>query len=249
MIARTTAIGLWLGCGLALAPAAALPGASAPRQPAVSASRVHLASGPAGRKVIFNEDVEQRSRRFARTLLPVPARLGSRSGSPIDLELLIGRHSGRQNLDPRLVRAVIQVESGYNVRARSNHGAMGLMQLMPETALDLAVADAYDPDQNLRGGTAYLRQMIDSFGRLDVALAAYNAGAATVARYGGIPPFAETLDYVEQVMALYGGAAPARSVTAAAERSRYAAGRPKPYVVRNSAGRIVVTTALGSARR
>jgi soluble lytic murein transglycosylase-like protein len=196
--------------------------------------------GPEGRKIIFNEDTTQRARRLASALLPVP-RLAD-----ADIEPLIQRHCDAQSLDPKLVRAVIQVESGYNVRARSNKGAVGLMQLMPETAADLAVADRYDPEQNLRGGTLYLRQMLDRFGRIDLALAAYNAGPSPVERYKGVPPWSDTVDYVNRVLALYQGAGGVadRDVIA-----RYRPGhRPKPYVTRNSEGRIVVTTALGGSR-
>src|SRR5207244_2694331 len=107
----------------------------------------------------------QRARRLADRLVPVP------DGR---LEPLIAFHADNQQLDRRLVRAVVQVESGYNVRARSKKGAMGLMQLMPGTASELAVDDPYDPDQNLRGGTTYLRRMIDFFkGRVELAVAAY----------------------------------------------------------------------------
>jgi soluble lytic murein transglycosylase-like protein len=205
---------------------------------ALAASPVRLVVGAEGRKVIYNESSEQRSRRFAGTLLAVPALYGA--DAPIDLESLIRRHSGVQNLDPRLVRAVIQVESGYNLRARSNKGAMGLMQLMPGTAVELAVSNPYDPDQNVRGGTTYLRQMIDRFnGRLDLAVAAYNAGAAAVERYHGVPPYADTVDYVQRVLALSRG-------DAGNPAFDYQIGRrPKPYVTRNAEGRLVVTTALG----
>jgi len=117
---------------------------------------------------------------------------------------LIAVYSRRQSLDPRLVHAVVAVESGFDPRAVSRKGARGLMQLMPETARELGVEDAFDPSQNLRGGIEYLRRMVDRFGGdLRLALASYNAGPEAVTRHGGVPPFAETAGYVRKVLDLY----------------------------------------------
>jgi soluble lytic murein transglycosylase-like protein len=111
--------------------------------------------------------------------------------------------SRASDLHPRLVAAVVQIESDFDPRAVSRAGAAGLMQLMPAAAADHRVANVFDPAENLRGGTAHLRQMLDRFGSLAVALAAYNSGAATVERYGGIPPYRETRDYVRRVFELF----------------------------------------------
>jgi hypothetical protein len=202
---------------------------------------VQLTRGADGRRVILNETPVQRARRFATDLLPVPDLPGLPSGA---LEPLIRRHSDAHRLDPRLVRAVIQVESGFNRRARSNKGAMGLMQLMPATAVELAVHDPYDVEENLRGGTAYLRQLIDAFaGSLEMALAAYNAGPGAVERHRGVPPYPDTVDYVQRVMALYQGG-PGSGVAWQWHSGR----RPAPYVTRGASGRLLVTTSLSSLR-
>jgi soluble lytic murein transglycosylase-like protein len=101
---------------------------------------------------------------------------------------------------PELVRAVIQVESGFNPRARSHVGAMGLMQLMPATAAELGVDNPWDPVQNIHGGVAYLGSLIRQFGDEVLALAAYNAGPGAVNRYGQrVPPYRETRDYVQKI--------------------------------------------------
>ncbi|MCL1845912.1 MAG: lytic transglycosylase domain-containing protein [Defluviitaleaceae bacterium] len=108
--------------------------------------------------------------------------------------------SARHNLDPNLVRAVIRAESSYRHDAVSHAGAMGLMQLMPNTAASLGVTDPFDIRQNIEGGTAYLRRLLDMFDQdVDLAVAAYNAGSGAVRRHGGIPPFAETQRHVPRV--------------------------------------------------
>ena len=109
-----------------------------------------------------------------------------------------------QDVDPFLVRAVIQVESGGNPEAISPKGAMGLMQLMPGTARELGVEDPMHPHQNVKGGITYLSQMIKRFsGDLKLALAAYNAGPAAVEKYRGIPPYEETRAFVDRVLKIY----------------------------------------------
>ena len=123
------------------------------------------------------------------------------SGYAGDYEPLIVHHAAANNLRPDLVRAVIQVESGFNPRAVSSKGAVGLMQLMPGTAAELGVGNPFNPAENIKGGSAYLRQLLDKFNNNEeLALAAYNAGPEAVDRYGQrVPPYRETLDYVRQV--------------------------------------------------
>lgn len=121
-------------------------------------------------------------------------------GSSSDLSDIIRRYSSHFRLDEALVKAVIKVESDYNPRAVSRKGALGLMQLLPSTARLLKVMDPMNPDDNVRGGSRYLREMLDQFGgNLELALAAYNAGPNAVRRHGGIPPYDETRDYVTRV--------------------------------------------------
>ncbi|MCX7800437.1 MAG: lytic transglycosylase domain-containing protein [Fimbriimonadales bacterium] len=113
------------------------------------------------------------------------------------------RAAEEAGVDPELFDALVQAESGYNPMARSRAGAMGLSQLMPDTARELGVANPFDPIQNLRGGATYLARLLRQFGDVRLALAAYNAGPNAVLRAGGVPPYAETQRYVERVLGLY----------------------------------------------
>ncbi|MFN7980765.1 MAG: lytic transglycosylase domain-containing protein [Vicinamibacterales bacterium] len=119
---------------------------------------------------------------------------------------LIETHASRNGVRSDLVRAVIQVESAFNARAVSNKGAMGLMQLMPATARQFGVRNAFDPAENVRGGVAYLRQLLDKYsGNERLALAAYNAGPGNVDKFGQtVPPFQETRDYVTRIRNIAG---------------------------------------------
>jgi len=119
-------------------------------------------------------------------------------------DLFIKRLAEKHNLDPLLVKAVIKVESNFEVEALSRKGAQGLMQLMPQTARDLRVKDVWDPHHNIEGGVKYLRKMFDKFNNnLSLSLAAYNAGPNKVKRYGGIPPYPETQRFVRKVISYY----------------------------------------------
>ncbi len=111
----------------------------------------------------------------------------------------IERAARAADLHPWLLASLVQAESAFDPRAESRAGARGLTQLMPAAAADHQVADVWDPDQNLRGGAAHLRRLIDRFGSLSLGLAAYNAGAATVERAGGVPPYRETREFVRRV--------------------------------------------------
>jgi soluble lytic murein transglycosylase-like protein len=119
---------------------------------------------------------------------------------------LIERYAAAYNVDPVLVRAVIQVESDFNPRCVSNKGARGLMQLIPETARRYGVRSIFDPDENIRGGVHYLADLMSMFNNdLHRALAAYNAGEGAVNRYGGVPPYEETMTYVKRALSVYYG--------------------------------------------
>jgi len=123
-----------------------------------------------------------------------------------DLRDLAAAVARRHGLDPDLVLAVVSVESGFRPQAVSPKGAQGLMQLMPKTASSLGVADAFDPAQNLDGGTRHLGQLLTLYGGdLTRALAAYNAGEGAVHRHGGVPPYRETRAYVKRVLERYRG--------------------------------------------
>ena len=126
------------------------------------------------------------------------------SNEKANIDNLIEEYSSKNGLDSAFVKAVIKQESGFQPKAVSHCGAMGLMQLMPATANSLGVKDAYDPEQNIAGGTKYLKGLLDRFGGdKSLALAAYNAGPNAVAKYNGIPPYKETQNYVKNIMSMY----------------------------------------------
>ncbi|MEJ2084098.1 MAG: lytic transglycosylase domain-containing protein [Acidobacteriota bacterium] len=202
---------------------------------AALSAEVKLKKAADGSLVMYNEGRSKPTRRAPETPLRI-----DRS----DLDRMIVTHANRRYLDPDLVRAVIQVESGYRPMAESHKGAMGLMQLMPATARDLSVSDPWDPGETSRGGTDYLRQLIDQFGgQLELALAGYNAGPQAVERYGGIPPYDETRVYVERVMQLYRGE-PGYSLAATPS---VRVGR-KTYLSRDANGRLIMSTTPPSDR-
>ncbi len=124
--------------------------------------------------------------------------------APGDLESVVQQSADKNHVDPALVRAVISTESNWNTGAVSSKGAIGLMQLMPETAQRLGVGNAFDPAQNISAGVQYLRMMLERYkGDVTKALAAYNAGPGAVDRFGGVPNFRETRNYVQKVTSNY----------------------------------------------
>ncbi|MCS7241156.1 MAG: lytic transglycosylase domain-containing protein [Candidatus Caldatribacterium sp.] len=130
----------------------------------------------------------------------VPERVQRPTEPSSSFEEIIEECARKYGISPALVRKLIAVESGGNPKAVSPKGAVGLMQLMPETCKDLGISDPFDVRQNIEGGVRYLRGLLDRFGSLELALAAYNAGPARVKAYGGIPPFAETQAFIRKVL-------------------------------------------------
>lgn len=210
---------------LALAVTALVTGAAAE-----ASAEVRVVRRPDGSTYVYN----------VRTGIAPPEPTPRPQDSSVDaasVEGLVETYAQRAALEPRLVNAVIQVESAFDAGARSHKGAMGLMQLMPTTAAVYSVSDPYDPEQNIGAGTRYLRHLIDSMGGLELGLAAYNAGPGAVRRFGGVPPYPETRNYVESVMRLYRDE-PNYALTGSL--------RPRPgrktYLHRDASGRLVLTT-------
>jgi soluble lytic murein transglycosylase-like protein len=148
----------------------------------------------------FPRTVDKKARLTGRPSQTILKRAPLRRLPPQELTPVIQEASRKYSIPPSLIKAVIQVESNFNPGALSPKGAQGLMQLMPETAADLQVADPYDIQENILAGTRYLSLLLQKFGhKLPYALAAYNAGPQRIDRYQGVPPIAETQDFVRNV--------------------------------------------------
>jgi hypothetical protein len=133
-----------------------------------------------------------------------PAQTDSKGNT--DYHGIVHEKAAVYNIDPSLIKAVIKTESNWNSRAISRKGAIGLMQLMPTTASEMNVRNPFNPEENIEGGTKYLKYLLERFnGDLTLALAAYNAGPKTVEKFGLVPPITETKQYVSKVLSLYNG--------------------------------------------
>ncbi len=203
-------IGLWLAVGiLAAAPAEAdLVFFSSGRTMSVRGHRLEGSTATlylrGGGEVVCDVGLIARIEADELIYPRVPtATIGSPRATPF--RALIDTIAAHEGVAADLVDAVIAVESGYQPTARSSKGALGLMQLMPATARQYAVDDPFDPEANIRGGVKHLRRLLERFD-LSLALAAYNAGEGAVKRYGGIPPYRETQDYVDRVLTRLGSA-------------------------------------------
>lgn len=184
-----------------------------------------------GRRIYVNVEDDELRRVTVQGGVPAALRLMERRrGSIPGIEAHIDREARQHSLDPRLVRAVIEVESAWNPAARSRKGALGLMQLLPETGARFGVRNLYDPHQNVSGGVRYLRYLLDRFENdLERALAAYNAGENAVTDADGVPPYRETRQYLERVQALYG------------RLSSHVEGTERIYRIADEQGRVIFT--------
>ncbi len=182
-------------------------------KPAVLATKIYVYEDPeTGEKFFSNIKMSENSRLYMVVATRNPFLEGTTNSakdasSSLNLSTkfdeLFEEVARTYNLDPKLLHAIAKVESNYNPRAISPKGALGVMQLIPSTARIVGVSDPFDPRENIHGGARYLRYLLDKFGDLTLALAAYNAGPKAVEAYGSIPPYAETQRYVRSVLSLY----------------------------------------------
>ena len=173
-----------------------------------------------GRKIFINTgETGAKARRG--TSLPAPGKAGNPTFPSPEISNLVEQTASRLQVDPQLVHAIIKVESEYDPKAVSNKGAMGLMQLIPETARQFGVENPFNPKENIEGGVSYLKHLLDRFGGdLPLSLAAYNAGEGAVQRSAGIPSFAETQGYVRKVTNIYQSGSPQFGANAAGNKTQ-----------------------------
>lgn len=177
----------------------AMLGMMALADPAQAGNEIYESLGPGGTLEMTNVPVDDRFE----PAMPKVRRLRARASAE-EVELAVERHAWQFKLHPALLLAVIKAESDFNPTVISPSGAIGLMQLIPETAIRHGVRNLYDTDDNIRGGARHLRYLLDRFnGNVRLAVAAYNAGERRVERYHAIPPYRETRDYVRKVMIYY----------------------------------------------
>jgi hypothetical protein len=212
---------------------------------------VHIAIRPDGSKLIYNDEVD--SRRY-RPVEMNDSWIVARISRPCNYDGIIERVAREQVLDPRLVKSVMLVESGFNPLAESRKGARGLMQLMPGTARAYGVRNSFNAEQNVRGAARYLTYLLNLYdGDLEQTLAAYNAGEGAVERYGGIPPYDETVLYVHKTLTAYYGRPYLGGGFGKAFTHRFRKLGPEGapvHVERDADNRIVLTTGpAGTSRR
>lgn len=169
--------------------------------PAPAGAQIYYWRDPSGGLVLSSEPQDPSAKTYE-----VRERANIRTTAPVNNQRaalydgLIEKHARAHDMDANLVRAVIQAESAFNPRAVSHKGAMGLMQLMPATAQAYDVVDPFNPAENIRAGVAYLKSLLVKFGEnVELALAAYNAGPTAVRKYGDVPPYRETQNYVKKI--------------------------------------------------
>ena len=179
--------------------------------PATASAQIYMWKDASGNTVLSDRPKDPSARTFAvGTTARSAPRAPRRAAGARPTTRRSNEHAAAERVRPELVRAVIQAESAFNPNARSVKGAMGLMQLMPATAAEYGVVDAYDPHENIRGGVAYLRTLLTRYdGNEELALAAYNAGPGAVEKYGNaVPPYRETRSYVGRITSSLKAAAP-----------------------------------------